>query len=49
MAAVPHALIYVAIACGLLGDLAMRYLILSCGLYAPLIPAGGTLAVPTGS
>jgi len=34
----PGALIYVAIISGLLGDLAIRYLILRCGLYNPLIP-----------
>jgi formate-dependent nitrite reductase membrane component NrfD len=47
---VPAAFLYAAILCGLLGDLAMRYLILSCGLYTPLVPAGsGPLAVSTGS
>jgi formate-dependent nitrite reductase membrane component NrfD len=30
--------LYLAIACGLLGDLSVRYLILRCGLYSPLIP-----------
>lgn len=35
----PAILIYAAIICGLLGDLAMRYLILRCGLYTPLIPS----------
>ena len=35
----PVALLYAAIFSGLLGDLAMRYLILKCGLYAPLIPS----------
>jgi sulfite dehydrogenase (quinone) subunit SoeC len=30
--------LYAAILCGLVGDLAMRYLILKCGLYAPLVP-----------
>jgi len=34
----PAAFIYVAIISGLLGDLAIRYLILRCGLYNPLIP-----------
>ena len=31
---------------GLLGDLAMRYLILRCGLYNPLIPSFGPQTVP---
>jgi formate-dependent nitrite reductase membrane component NrfD len=35
----PVAFQYVAIISGLLGDLAMRYLILRCGLYSPLIPS----------
>ncbi|MFC1860858.1 NrfD/PsrC family molybdoenzyme membrane anchor subunit [Chloroflexota bacterium] len=30
--------LYVAIFCGLVGDLAMRYLILKCAFYSPLIP-----------
>ena len=34
----PAAFIYVAIISGLLGDLAIRYLILRCGLYNPLLP-----------
>lgn len=34
-------LIYAAILSGLVGDLAMRYLLLKCGLYAPLIPVAG--------
>jgi len=33
------ALLYAAILSGLIGDLAMRYLILKCGMYAPLIPS----------
>jgi sulfite dehydrogenase (quinone) subunit SoeC len=33
------ALLYGAILSGLIGDLAMRYLILRCGLYGPLIPS----------
>ncbi len=37
--ATPVVLLYAAIFCGLLGDLAMRYLILRCGLYSPLIPS----------
>jgi polysulfide reductase chain C len=39
LAASPVAFLYAAIFCGLLGDLAMRYLILRCGLYSPLIPS----------
>jgi sulfite dehydrogenase (quinone) subunit SoeC len=31
--------IYAAILSGLIGDLAMRYLILKCGIYSPLIPS----------
>jgi formate-dependent nitrite reductase membrane component NrfD len=31
--------LYAAILSGLIGDLAMRYLILKCGLYSPLIPS----------
>lgn len=30
-----------AILCGLIGDLALRYLILKCGMYGPLIPSSG--------
>jgi formate-dependent nitrite reductase membrane component NrfD len=41
--ATPVAFLYTAILCGLLGDLAMRYLILRCGLYSPLIPASSPL------
>ncbi len=33
------ALLYGAILSGLIGDLAMRYLVLKCGLYSPLIPS----------
>jgi formate-dependent nitrite reductase membrane component NrfD len=33
------AFLYCAIFSGLIGDLAMRYLILRCGLYSPLIPS----------
>jgi len=36
--AVPVTFIFTAIISGLMGDLAMRYLILRCGLYNPLIP-----------
>jgi formate-dependent nitrite reductase membrane component NrfD len=35
------ALIYAAILSGLIGDLSMRYLVLRCGMYAPLIPSSG--------
>ncbi len=35
----PVAFLYIAIACGLIGDLSLRYLILSCGMYSPLIPS----------
>ncbi len=31
--------LYTAILSGLIGDLAMRYLILRCGVYGPLIPS----------
>lgn len=31
--------LYGAILCGLIGDLALRYLILKCGMYAPLLPS----------
>lgn len=34
---IPLFLLYIAIVCGLIGDLVMRYLILRCGLYAPLV------------
>ena len=44
--ATPVAFLYTAIFCGLLGDLSMRYLILRCGLYSPLIPSSSTLAMP---
>jgi formate-dependent nitrite reductase membrane component NrfD len=44
--ATPEAFLYAAIFCGLLGDLAMRYLILRCGLYSPLIPSSSPLAMP---
>ena len=44
--ATPVVLLYAAIFCGLLGDLAMRYLILRCGLYSPLIPYSSPLAMP---
>jgi formate-dependent nitrite reductase membrane component NrfD len=40
LALTPKALIYAAISCGLLGDLTMRYLILRCGMYSPLIYSG---------
>ena len=38
---IPVVLLYVVITFELLGDLALRYCILSCGLYAPLIPGTG--------
>lgn len=37
--AIPVVLLYAGIFCGLVGDLAMRYLILKGGLYSPLIPS----------
>ena len=37
--ATPPAVVYGAILSGLIGDLAMRYLILKGGLYSPLIPS----------
>jgi formate-dependent nitrite reductase membrane component NrfD len=46
LSAIPLAFIYVAILCGLLGDLAMRYLILRCGLYNPLIPTPSLSLLP---
>jgi formate-dependent nitrite reductase membrane component NrfD len=33
------AVLYISIFCELIGDLSMRYLILKCGLYSPLIPS----------
>jgi formate-dependent nitrite reductase membrane component NrfD len=33
------AFLYAAIFSGLIGDLAIRYLILRCGVYGPLIPS----------
>lgn len=36
--ATPVALLYIGILAGLIGDGSMRYLILRCGFYAPLIP-----------
>jgi hypothetical protein len=36
---IPPAVLYIAIFCELLGDLAMRYLILKGALYNPLIPS----------
>jgi sulfite dehydrogenase (quinone) subunit SoeC len=38
----PSALLYFAILCGLAGDLSLRYLILRCGMYNPLIPSSGS-------
>ena len=37
--ATPVPLIYIAVLCGLLGDLATRYLILRVGFYHPLVPS----------
>ncbi|HUJ90383.1 MAG TPA: hypothetical protein VLX12_09320, partial [Syntrophorhabdales bacterium] len=37
--AISTAFLYAAIVSGLIGDLAMRYLILRCGVYGPLIPS----------
>jgi formate-dependent nitrite reductase membrane component NrfD len=37
--AMPAVAIFIAIICGLLGDLTMRYLILRLALYSPLIPS----------
>ena len=42
----PISFVYLAIACGLLGDLAMRYLILRCGFYTPLISFSDHMRVP---
>jgi formate-dependent nitrite reductase membrane component NrfD len=44
---IPPAFLYIAIACGLAGDLTMRNLILKCGLYAPLIPPSGSPIIPS--
>ena len=38
---IPAVFLYAAIFFGLVGDLAMRYLILRCGLYSPLVPISG--------
>jgi polysulfide reductase chain C len=38
LAATSRAFLYLAIISGLLGDLSVRYLILRCGMYSPLIP-----------
>jgi hypothetical protein len=37
--ATPIPLIYIAVLCGLLGDLATRYLILRVGYYNPVVPS----------
>ena len=37
--AISVAFLYIAMFSGLLGDLTMRYLILNCGLYRPLLPS----------
>lgn len=44
--ATPAAFLYVAIFCGLVGDLSVRYLILRCGLYSPLIPVSSPQTIP---
>jgi formate-dependent nitrite reductase membrane component NrfD len=44
--ATPAALLYSAIVCGLLGDLTMRYLILRCGMYSPLVPSSSPATLP---
>jgi formate-dependent nitrite reductase membrane component NrfD len=41
----PAALLYIAIVCGLLGDLTMRYLILRCGMYSPLVPSSSPITM----
>jgi formate-dependent nitrite reductase membrane component NrfD len=38
------AFLYAAIFSGLIGDLALRYLVLRCGMYSPLIPSSGSAA-----
>jgi len=40
--AISTTFLYSAIVSGLIGDLAMRYLILRCGVYGPLIPSSNT-------
>jgi sulfite dehydrogenase (quinone) subunit SoeC len=37
--AVSPVFLWSAILCGLIGDLALRYLILKCGMYGPLVPS----------
>ena len=44
--ATPRVFLYIAIFSGLIGDLAVRNLILRCGLYSPLIPSSGTQTIP---
>jgi formate-dependent nitrite reductase membrane component NrfD len=39
----PDAVVYLAILSGLVGDLSMRYQILRCGLYSPLVPTGQSM------
>jgi len=43
-----RAFLYIAIICGLIGDLSVRYLILRCGLYSPLIPFSSRQTMPVG-
>ena len=47
--ATPGVLLYIAIFSGLIGDLAVRNLILRCGLYSPLIPSSSTQTIPARS
>jgi formate-dependent nitrite reductase membrane component NrfD len=42
METTPAALLYAAILSGLIGDVAMRYLILKGGMYSPLIPSSAS-------
>jgi len=44
--AITVSFLYLAICCGLAGDLSIRYLILRCGLYNPLIPISGAQTIP---
>ena len=45
----PVAFLYIAIFSGLIGDLTVRYLVLRCGLYSPLIPISGAQPTPVRS
>jgi formate-dependent nitrite reductase membrane component NrfD len=44
--AIPRGLLYGAIICGLAGDLVLRYLILRCGVYSPLIATSDPASSP---